>query len=255
MIEPKTKLQTRLLWRKLCSNHLLLVGLIFSSLTFFRVYGYFGPEFNGKFVMGGFLLMWFVPWVFLTRPGRRAIGLSLPHGLSWMFLAPVMGAVLALLCYVLGDVLYGSSEQHWFRSVANSFLSDERVLGMPTKQMFLMFTIPAVLFSPIGEEILFRGLIHQSVQEKHGWTSAVVVNASLFAGVHLFHHGINRTAGGWTILWVSGFLWFMFMLMFVVSVCFSWLRLRYNSLVPSIVAHSFFNLVMNVTFFYWLLVP
>jgi uncharacterized protein len=251
MTKPATKLKTRLLWRKLCSNHLLLVGLIFASLSFFRVYGYFGPEFNGKLVMGGFLLMWFVPWVFLTGEGRRAIGLSLPQGLSWLFLAPLVGAVLALVCYGLGDVLYGSTDQHWYRSIANSFLSDERVLGMSAHQLFLMFTIPAVLFSPIGEEILFRGLIHQSVQEKHGWTSAALVNASLFAGVHLVHHGIEKIEGGWTILWVSGFLWFI--LMFVVSVCFSWLRLRYHSLVPSIVAHSFFNLLMNVTIFYWLL--
>lgn len=77
-------------------------------------------------IMLGFLLMWFVPWVFLTRLGRKAIGLKLPSGSGWMLGAPMVGCGLAFLCYGLGAVLYGASEQLCFQSIAASFYEDER---------------------------------------------------------------------------------------------------------------------------------
>ena len=118
-------------------------------------------------------------------------------------------------------------------------------------QLFIMFTIPAILFSPIGEEILFRGLIQQTVAERWGRIWGTGVAAFLFAGVHLLHHGILKDSTGWTVLWTSGGIWWL--LIFSTSVVFSWLRLRYRSLVPSIVAHASFNLAMNWTIFYLLL--
>ena len=251
MEETAPTLQMRGLWQRLCPNVLLLALLVFGFLSATRVYAYLGPVFNGHLVLLGFFLMWFVPLVFLKREGRRAMGLSLPIGWSWLILGPVVGVGLGYICYLIGDLFYGATENNWYWTIAHSFLSDERVLDMPTRSLFLMFTIPAVLFSPIGEELLFRGFIHQAAQERWGMRAALYLNATLFAGVHLLHHGILKTSDGVEIFWVSGTFWFV--LMFLTSAVFTWLRLRFHSLLPSIIAHSCFNLIMNYTIFYLLL--
>lgn len=249
--EPVTKLETRLLWKKLCPSNLVLVALIFLGLTVMRAYGYWGPQFNGRLVVAGFLLMWFLPWILLTKDVRRFIGLDWVYGLRWLVVSSLLGGLLALACYGLGVLLFGHSDAHWYQSVAASFFHDERVLQLPRWELFWMFTIPAMLFSPIGEEIFFRGLIFHAVASRWGSLTGLIASGCMFAAVHLIHHGIYKTETGFEVLWFSGSIWFL--LMFVTSLCFSWLRYKYNSLLPSMLGHACFNLVMNLTIFYLLI--
>jgi uncharacterized protein len=243
-------IQIRPLWRKICPNGLILLGIVLLILTLFRAYGTIvgGP---GQMTMLGFLLMWFVPLLFLTHQGRSDIGLTLPKGFGWGISAPLLGLMLALVCYWIGILFYDDSDQHWFQSVAATFLQDERVLQMPRNKLFWMFTIPAMIFSPIGEEILFRGCIQRVVQDRWGLIWGVGVSAFLFATVHLFHHGIALGEEGLKVFWISGFL--RWVLMIVTSLGFSWLRIKYQSILPAIIGHSFYNLGMNYTIFYLLL--
>ena len=245
-------MELRPLWQKLFPSVLLLFGLIFLGLSVLRYYGTVGGG-PGHAIMLGFLLMWFVPWVFLVKVGRKEIGLTLPKGGGWIAIAPLVGLAFAFICYLLGTVLYGSSDEHWFQSIAAKFFEDERVLQMPLNKLFLMFTIPAVIFSPIGEEILFRGSIQSAVEKRWGLFMGIGVGAFLFSTVHLFHHGLMRGEDGLKVFWISGFLWWL--LMMITSVGFSWLRLKYQSLLPAIIGHSFYNLGMNYTIFYLMLEP
>jgi membrane protease YdiL (CAAX protease family) len=65
--------------------------------------------------------------------------------------------------------------------------------------------------------------------------------------VHLCHHGLLLTAGGFTLRPLSGAVWVA--LMFLTALLFAYLRKRSGSLMPAIVAHAGFNLVMNLTIF------
>ena len=250
MESTQQNIQLRPLWIKLCPNVLVLLGIVFLFLTWFRYFGTVGGG-PGQMIMLGFLLMWFVPLLLLSKAGRKEVGLTLPKRSGWILWAPVVGLVCSFVCYGLGVLLYGSSGQHWFQSVAASFFEDERVLQMPLNALFLMFTIPAMTFSPIGEEILFRGCLQTAVEKQRGIVAGVGLSAFLFATVHLLHHGIVADEAGLKIYWVSGFLWWL--LMIGTSVAFSWLRIKYQSLIPAIIGHSFYNLGMNFTIFYLLL--
>ncbi|MBC7453558.1 MAG: CPBP family intramembrane metalloprotease [Massilia sp.] len=147
---------------------------------------------------------------------------------------------------MLGDVLFGASADHWFVSVANSFRAQPTPgLGMPV--IFLMFTVPAILFSPIGEELFFRGYLQRMLETRFSQRSSTVIEGLWFAGAHLVHHGIFMTATGVSVRPVSGGLWFL--LMFALSCMFAWLRKRHDSILPAIVAHAAFNFTMNCFIF------
>ena len=240
-------------WRKIFPNALVCSLVVLAILTALRAYGMLGSDtFESLLVMLGFALMWAVPFVFLTREGRRRIGIVRPLGNFGPFVAIACGVFAALACFGLGHLLYGRSEENWFVSVGYSYLTNDQIAVLPQKIAFLVFTIPAMLFSPIGEEFLFRGFIHRSAEERWDFTRAALLNASLFAAVHLLHHGIYRVGDSISVLWTSGAIWFA--LMFLVSLLFTWLARHYRSIWTAVIGHAFFNLAMNYTIFYHIFV-
>jgi membrane protease YdiL (CAAX protease family) len=111
-----------------------------------------------------------------------------------------------------------------------------------------MLTVPALIFSPLGEEIFFRGVLQQAAEERWTHRTALIVDAGWFAAVHLFHHGIVRIEGEVRILLLSGAIWML--LIFCTGVLFAYLRQKNGSLPVPILSRAAFNLTMNFTILY-----
>ena len=106
-------------------------------------------------------------------------------------------------------------------------------------------------FSPIGEEVFYRGLVHECFARSVGNRRAALVDSAAFAMVHVAHFGLVYSGQGWrflpgpTLLWVTG--------LFITCLFFSVARAKSGSLVGAIVAHALFNLSMNYFIFYRIL--
>ncbi len=189
------------------------------------------------------------PFIFLNREGRRKIGFVKSNSGKHYLTGIVAGAALALLCYGLGLLLFGQSNENWFVSIKNSYLRTTDTTAMTVQQLFIMFTIPAIIFSPIGEEIFFRGFLQESLATKFSYRNAMIIDSLFFALIHLFHHGIvNDLSGQIHFYPLSGIIWVA--LMFVTAIVFALLKKISGSIYPAIVSHAVFNLVMNITIFY-----
>ncbi|HYG17860.1 MAG TPA: CPBP family intramembrane glutamic endopeptidase [Ohtaekwangia sp.] len=114
--------------------------------------------------------------------------------------------------------------------------------------LFLIFTIPAMIFSPWGEEIFFRGFLHLALQQKVSDKNSGLIEAAIFGIVHVFHHGLVMQQGQIRFYPLSGLIWIV--LMFGVAMAFLWLKRKSGSIYPAIVAHAIFNLTMNWIIFY-----
>ncbi|QOL51060.1 CPBP family intramembrane glutamic endopeptidase [Massilia litorea] len=207
-----------------------------------RAVAMFGPGSWRPLIVTSFLAMTALPWVVLGRAGRRQIGLQAPRHAGWLALGLLLGALTASVCHLLGASLYGTGPDNWFVSIARSYQL-QPTQGWSLLRLHLTFTIAACLFSPVGEEIFFRGFLQKVLEDRHGRTRATVMEASLFALVHLCHHGIVASAAGYRLLPVSGALWVA--QMFALSLMFAWLRRRSDSILPAIAAHAAFNAAMN----------
>ena len=207
-----------------------------------RAAAVFGPASWRALFVVVFVAMAALPWMVLSREGRRQIGLQRPRHPGWLALGLLLGALAASACYLLGATLYGASADNWFVSIARSYQL-QPTQGWSLLRLHLTFTIIACLFSPIGEEIFFRGFLQKVLEDRHGRTRATVIEAALFGLLHLCHHGILPGAAGVQVLPVSGALWVA--QMFVLSLMFAWLRRRGDSVMPAIAAHAAFNAAMN----------
>ena len=223
-----------------------MAGLLFAAI---RAIGTIGPVAYRFILPVGFILMALMPFIFLNKDGRRRVGLVKSNSRKHYLTGIAAGAVLALLCYGLGLLLFGQSNDNWYVSIKNSYLRTFDTTGMPVHQLFIIFTIPAIIFSPIGEEIFFRGFLQEALATKFTYRNAMIVDSLFFALIHLFHHGIVRDLSGQVHFYpLSGLIWVL--LMFVTAMAFALLKKKSGSIYPAIVSHAVFNLVMNICIFY-----
>ena len=237
-------------WTALRSTSALRVAIALALvLTLVRAFAMLGPPaYRGLFLLHC-IPMALVPWLLLSKETRLQLGLKRSERPREYVLAIALGLLAAGFAFALGAALFGHSPDHWFVSVAASF----RVQPLPSMDivaLFLMFTIPALIFSPIGEEIFFRGYLQRMLETRFSARASTLIEAAWFAGAHLIHHGIVLTAAGISFRTLSGSLWFV--LMFALSCMLAWLRKRHDSVLPAIAGHAAFNLGMNCFIFAFL---
>lgn len=225
-----------------------VAGLLFAII---RAIGTIGPQAYRLVLPVGFCIMMLMPFIFLNKKGKRRVGLVKSNASNYYWIAIAAGAGLALVCYGLGWMLFGVSDDNWFISIKNSYLRTFDTTGMPLQKLFIIFTLPALIFSPIGEEIFFRGFLQEALTTKFAYRLGMTIDALFFALIHLFHHGIVKDQTGQLNVYpLSGFIWVL--LMFITAIAFAILKKNSGSIYPAIVAHAVFNLVMNLCIFYWL---
>lgn len=237
------------IWRPAVGSSASLALVIALAVAFasMRALGMLGPARLRWLLPLSFVLMTVMPWVLLSREGRRRIGIARPSRNKGFVLAISLGALAAAIYFSLGMALFGTGPDNWFISVATNYRNTIDTTGFSAARLHFFFTIPALLFSPIGEEIFFRGLLQRALEERLSRGLSTLIECAAFGIVHLCHHGIVRTAAGLTLLPVSGGLWIL--LMFLVALLFAWLTKRSGSLYPAMASHASFNLAMNVAIF------
>jgi uncharacterized protein len=155
-----------------------------------------------------------------------AFGLS-PRAGGWR---PLLEATLVLIAAgiltdttigVVGDRLGLAS--HW----AEWFDAE---LAWGTADGVAVTVLGAVVFAPIFEELIFRGLLYGSLRARLSWQMAAVTSALIFGLAH--GYGL----AGFASVLVSGLLW-------------AWVYERTGSLLPCIAAHVVNNAAVAITLF------
>lgn len=224
----------------------LLLALAFTAM---RAVAMFGPVYLRPLFLFHCVLMAATPWLLLSKSGRIEAGLCRAASSSGYAIAAAFGIAAASACHLIGYGLFGAGADNWFVSVGASYRS-QPLPGLTMLQLHLLFTIPAVLFSPFGEEIFFRGVLQRALENRFSERIATLIESMWFGAAHLIHHGIVLSAAGVTVLWQSAPLWLL--LMTGLSFGFAWLRKRYGSVLPAVAAHAAFNATMNSFIFAYL---
>tara|TARA_R110002167_G_scaffold23281_4_gene82715 strand:- start:50 stop:793 length:744 start_codon:yes stop_codon:yes gene_type:complete len=208
---------------------------------------------NYSFTSIIFLIMWLAPFVLLTKEGRQFIGIKWTKNLQWLARSFVLGILACAVIFLLGKYLYQDAIENWFVYISKSYgnIPVEELNGNHKKIYFAVFAVIGMTFSPIGEELLFRGLIHQSFVSKFGNNKASIFDSLAFAIVHLAHFGIINTIGGWKLLIVPAMIWMI--LMFLTSRLFFYCKQKTASVYGAILSHAGFNFAMTYFIFYHIL--
>lgn len=234
-------------WPAGCGDALAL-GLAAAALwAVLRGVALLGPSAAAPLLPLGFVLMAALPLLVLPRTSWPRIGLRRARHAGWYVLAVFVGAALASLSALIGMALFGAGPDHWFVSIANYYRRQLDTRGLDLLRLHLTFTLPALLFSPLAEELFFRGYLQAAFETRWSVRASTTAEAALFALIHLFHHGLWLDAGLLALRGTSGALWLV--LMFCTAWVLAALRRASRSVWPAVAAHASFNATMNLWIF------
>ena len=190
------------------------------------------------------------PFIFLSKAGRREIGITKPTNHRWLFFAFILGLLVSICLYLLGEVLYAGSYENWYTYIGKSYHIPPGIGQQAKAILFAIMAFTGMIFSPIGEEFFFRGLVHGSFAKSIGDKKASLVDGSAFALTHISHFGFVFINHHWSFFTVPTILWVLSM--FLVSLLFFYCRKRAGSVLGAILCHAAFNLGMIYCIFYLL---
>lgn len=222
-----------------------LTAVLLTVIVGWRGFVLLGPPHGaGPWMVAHFLFMAVATLGVLSREGRVAIGWRSPTRPIWLLWGALLGAVAALVTGAIGYFFFGWSPDNWYVSFGQTMLQDPRLADLHLATMAIALAAPAAVFSPVAEELFFRGLLQTTIENTAGRMTAIIVTAGSFGLMHLFHHGLAYTGEGLQVLALSGLIWLW--LVIGQSLLFSVCRIRGGSLWPAIASHAAFNISMVI---------
>lgn len=163
----------------------------------------------------------------------------------WILYSFIIGAVFSLVLYYIGYKLYGTTVENWYAYIGRiNLLPDHDSRFIP----FIISAIVGMTFSPIGEELFFRGFISGCFATNYGSQKGSIIDSLAFALTHLSHFGIVFAFGSWHFFLLPSLIWVS--AMFLVSIIFFECKKRSGSILGAMVCHSAFNLFMFYSVYY-----
>lgn len=167
-------------------------------------------------------------------------------------MALIAGVACSALLFYIGQGLFGQTDRNWFAYIAQTYPHVPEILDEHSRLFFfLVYAGISMTFSPIGEELFYRGVVHEIFAADLGDRAASFIDSGAFALVHLAHFGIIYSAGEWHFVPLAALLWVG--LLFGTCLLFFQARKHSGSILGAISAHAGFNLGMNYFIFYHLL--
>ena len=169
-------------------------------------------------------------WVFAKTEGasiKKLVGLNKPEGVAWVFQAAGVGlgffTVMALSYFVI----------HFFTHVG----TNETTASMSSYPWWSTM-VASFVAAPVFEELVFRGtlfgyLTYQGSEGVRVRRVTVVAGAVLVA---VFFASLHVTPGMDVVSAIAGVV-----SLGVFSGVLSWVRLKFDSIVPCMVVHAFYN--------------
>lgn len=210
-----------------------------------RFYWMLTGSYNAVIII--FIVFALLPFLTLDKELRRAIGF-VGMRVHWIPAAFIIGAAAAYVVYLVGYWMYGHSELNWFTATMKTFDRNGIIAQVRSNVfLFLAFSLPVMIFSPLGEEFFFRGILHESYASRFSPAVAISADALFFGVTHLAHYGIYTNGSTLTIL-PSSIVWII--LMSATAIVFYFVKKLSGSIWGAVICHSGFNLSMMTIIFY-----
>ncbi len=195
-----------------------------------------------------FMLMILSPYLLLSKSGRTHIGIKRPVKISRLFYCFLSGIGACIIAFSIATFFFGFSMENCFVYISKSYAVPAALSSSDRLIYFIIYALIGMSFSPIGEELFYRGLVHSSFADQFGEKQASAIDSSAFALTHLAHFGIVYLAGTWKFLFFPALLWLL--MMYLASRLFFICKQKSGSLIGAILCHSGFNLAMMYFIFY-----
>ena len=199
-------------------------------------------------IAGVMIISAIAPFLFLTKLGLKRAAITKPAGITWLPVAFLAGILFSFALYFLGDFLYSDTYSNWYKYIGKSYNIPAEISLKDKNIYFVIFAFTGMIFSPFGEELFFRGIVHSAFAKSVGELKASIIDSTAFALTHISHFGLVFLMNQWKFLTIPAFIWVISM--FLAGIIFFYFRKKCGSVWGAIVCHAGFNLGMTYCIFY-----
>jgi len=189
-----------------------------------------------------------IPFIFLNKHGQKQIGIKTTKKLQILVYALTAGIAFSVLLYFLGVALYGNTYENWYQYIGKSYNIPAGISAQSKNTMFIVMALTGMTFSPIGEELFFRGIVHGSFAKSLGDKKASIIDSLAFAITHISHFGLVFVNNKWDFYIIPAIIWVIST--FLISILFFQMKSLSGSIWGAVLCHSGFNLGMIYCVFY-----
>ncbi|MEJ5964429.1 CPBP family intramembrane glutamic endopeptidase [Pedobacter immunditicola] len=199
-----------------------------------------------------FILMALTPYLLLSKDGRFNTGIKKPAHNTWLLYSFMIGIGICTITFMLAHFLFDYSTENWFVYISNTYAVPTTGLTSTGRLIyFIIYALIGMTFSPVGEELFYRGIVHGSFTDKFGEHGASIIDSAAFALTHLAHFGIVYLSGTWQFLLGPALIWMT--MIYIAGRLFFFCKQRSGSILGAILCHAGFNLSMMYFIFYYIL--
>lgn len=137
--------------------------------------------------------------------------------------------IVSLIGQISDTLLYYFCNVETYEQVAVAFLKQ----ALNDKLALVYTLLSIVLFAPLTEEILFRGILLNFFRKKLGTWPSILISGVAFS---LFHFSVGQGLGNISLLTALGFF----------GIALGIIYTRYSNLIYPILVHGSFNLISSL---------
>ena len=192
----------------LCVISFVILMALFVNDIFVEIYLYEIPVHLGFFSLAMYFL-----WKKDLKTTLKSLGIPGDMKKNVLYIMAGFVAIFVTL-FILGYILtyLGLNDQENIMDIVN--------------MLPLYLLVMAVVFAPIGEELLFRAVLINKIKKYTGSTiAAIILAAAIFAMLHLSYGSVVEIAGAFSIAVILGIVY-----------------VKSESIIPPIAIHMIFNL-------------
>lgn len=165
-------------------------------------------------------------WLLARRKDASTVGLTIERGdFFYIALGLVLQVALAVVFLPLNELLFPDGRPQ--QDVA------EVIASADTLFLQVSLVLAAVVFAPVAEELMYRGVLLRALENK-GKRWAIVASSALFAILHMT--GLDTDQ-----FWLSAAV--LLPPLFILGIVLAWLTLKTGRIGPAIFLHSGWNLL------------
>ncbi len=196
-----------------------------------------------------FILMIALPFLILSNNGKEYIKIKKSKNISTLIYSFLLGVIICTIIFFIGQLLYGNELSNWFKYIGESYPINFGEISTGDKKIyFIIFLIIGMTFSPLGEELLYRGLIHGSLISKFGEKKSAIIDSLAFGLTHMAHFGIIYHDSSWKFYLIPSLIWVS--LIFITGLIFNKCKNFSDSIWGAVISHMGFNVTMTYLIFY-----
>jgi len=197
----------------------IIIGIIIAFIFWFILFSPLTKNFVNFWV--GMILATGILTIYTIILDKKHIMQLLKTEIKWIYIG-IFSAIILYFIFFVG---------YFFSTQIFSFASKQvdNIYSIKNQSDKLLISIALFFWIGPAEEIFWRGLVQGKLSYKYGQTRGFIFTTLLYAIIHI---------------WSFNFL--LFMAALICGIFWGWMFKKYNSLVPIIISHSLWDVLIFV---------